>query len=434
MLYCRLDEILTAGPKLQSVSEKESVKVELFEASKDSEWFDAVETKNCKVLLQLFRSDRSLWVQTGLKGRSVLHVAVMQGCSELVRELHIYEGDLVPRGKNWKTPFEFLWENARDGRLKDASVQDIWLVMEGPSLKIRDHILELRDLSIDRSRIDYIKSHVECTMRVDNGLLSLRRAIDSIPIEEDFEDFEDLILDLLVNVAVNDVDFNFEDIERNELFVHMACSLLVNLLRNGVRDEEEWVMSGCALLALFIIAIFTYLDGKNLLVKLFDQKDAQGRTVLQVLVECPDSRDHGSDRMAQTFENMLQILPEICVNALDKGGRTVLHWAVAHHCNWAVEELLKSGKARYDVRFQTAYIRDITAFHLNILYDMGFSVGWNLKDELARRFYEVPIYEVPSVFQGEMDALLWAVRTDRNIFMKCMLEAMVIYMHTFLHP
>ncbi len=99
------------------------MEVELFEACMDSEWFDAIEKKNCKLLLQLFRSDRSLWVQTGLKGRSVLHVAVMQGCSELVGELHNYEGDLVPCGKNWQTPFEFLWENARDGRLKNASVK-----------------------------------------------------------------------------------------------------------------------------------------------------------------------------------------------------------------------------------------------------------------------------------------------------------------------
>jgi hypothetical protein len=43
--------MLSAGTKLQSVSEKKSVEVELFEASKDSEWFDAIEKKNCKLLL-----------------------------------------------------------------------------------------------------------------------------------------------------------------------------------------------------------------------------------------------------------------------------------------------------------------------------------------------------------------------------------------------
>jgi hypothetical protein len=170
-----LDEMLTAGIKLQSVSEKKSVEVqpfegsedsewfdaresfsekksvevELFEASKDSEWFDAIEKKNCKVLLRLFRSNRSLWVQTGLKGRSVLHVAVMQGCSELVRELHYYEGDLVACGKNRQTPFEFLWENARDGRLKDASAQHIWFVMEGPSPNTRNRKCSQSELLAD---------------------------------------------------------------------------------------------------------------------------------------------------------------------------------------------------------------------------------------------------------------------------------------------
>jgi hypothetical protein len=111
--------------------------------------------------LQLFRSDRSLWVQTGLKGRSVLHVAVMQGCSELVHELHCYKGDLVPCGKNLQTPFEFLWENARDGRLKDASAQDVWVVMEGPSVKNRNaRWLHVMEPSADRSRDDYI--HILC--------------------------------------------------------------------------------------------------------------------------------------------------------------------------------------------------------------------------------------------------------------------------------
>jgi hypothetical protein len=99
--------MVTAGTKLQSVSEKKSVEVELFEASKDSEWIDAIENKNCKFLLQVFRSERSLWVQTGLKGRRVLHVAVMQGCSELVRELHYYESDLVPCGKTGRHHLSF---------------------------------------------------------------------------------------------------------------------------------------------------------------------------------------------------------------------------------------------------------------------------------------------------------------------------------------
>ncbi|KAH8941643.1 hypothetical protein BDL97_14G054000 [Sphagnum fallax] len=221
-----LDGMLTAGTKLQSVSETKSVEVELFEASKDSEWFDAIEKKNCKSLLQLFRDNRSLWVQTDLKGRSVLHVAVMQGCAELVHELHCCKGDLVPCGKNWQTPFEFLWENARDGRLKDASAQDVWVVMEGPSVNYRNDPWKfLNDPLADRSRDDYIQSHAMWRMPVDSEdseMLSLRGAISSIAIKENF------VMD------ENDVDFNFENVERKELYVHMACSRLRN-----VHNEED---------------------------------------------------------------------------------------------------------------------------------------------------------------------------------------------------
>ncbi|CAM6058050.1 unnamed protein product [Sphagnum tenellum] len=132
----RLDVMVTAGTKLQSVSEKKSVEVELFEASKDSEWIDAIEEKNCKLLLQ--------------------------------------------------TPFEFLWENARDGRLKNASRQDIWLFMEGPSDTAGDQWRQQRDLLAGRSGDDYVKSHVMCRMPVDGEdreMLSLREAISSIAIE-----------------------------------------------------------------------------------------------------------------------------------------------------------------------------------------------------------------------------------------------------------
>jgi hypothetical protein len=415
--------MLTAGTKLQSVSEKKSVKVELFEASKDSEWFDAIEKKNCKLLLQLFRSDRSLWVQTGLTGRSVLHVAVMQGCSELVRELHYYDGDLVPCGKNWRTPFEFLWENARDGRLKDASAQDIWLVMEGPSVKIGNQDFYDRELSTDRSRDDYIKSHVECTMRVDDEMLSLRDAIHSIVDEKDFRMDE------------NDVDFNFENVECKELYVHMACSKLRNVVRN-VYKYEDWKTSGCDQIVEFIIAIFNDLGRKNLLQKLFDQKDAQGRTVLQIFVLCV-FHDCEYQMLLCAFNKMLRILPDACVNALDKAGRTVLHWAVAHECDWAIRQLVMCGKARRDITFQTAYFRKITAFHLILLYDQNMlQIYYSyLKEELKRDFCDFQIGRgnlPPYRAEKANIPLLWAVHAHRNKIVHSVLQTWVLY-PTFLH-
>ncbi|CAM6034969.1 unnamed protein product, partial [Sphagnum compactum] len=399
-----LDEMLTAGTKLHSVSEKKSVEVELFGASEDSEWFDAIEKKNCKLLLQLFRSDRSLWVQTGLKGRSVLHVAVMQGCLELVRELHYYEGDLVPCGKNWQTPFEFVWENARDGRLKDASAEDIWLVMEGPR---RDFCWELY---VPRSRDDYIRSHVMCRMPVDSEdseMLSLREAISSIAIKQNF------VMD------ENDVDFNFENVERKELYVHMACSRL-----RSIQYEVDWESCWDQIVG-FIIAVLKDLREKNLLQKLCDQKDAQGRTILQVFVPHLNSWGH-EDECRRTFKSMLEILPEACVTSLDTAGRTVLHWAVAHDCYWAVEVLLGSGKARPDITFQTAYITDITAFHLIILYDNYLLLRFyeiSLKDGLEKDFCKFRSRSGgPYAVLNSQAPLLWAMLMGRNEFVKYVME------------
>jgi hypothetical protein len=423
LLHYRLVEIVTERKQLKSASGNNSVEIELFEASKDSEWFDAIEKKNCNFLLELFRSDRSLWVQTGLKGRSVLHVAVMQGCSELVGELHNYEGDLVPCGKDWQTPFEFLWENARDGRLKDASAQDIWLVMEGPSEKIGNQEWYERELSTDRSRDDYIQSHVMCTMRVDDEMLSLREAISSIAIKENF------VMD------ENDVDYNFENVERKELYVHMACSRLRN-----VHNEEDWKKFGCDQIVEFIIAVLTDLCEKNLLQKLFDQKDAQGRTILQIFVLCElkvpvrglwQYESECSAILTSAFRRMLAILPDACVNTLDKAGRTVLHWAVAHNVSWAVEELLKSGKAKPDVTFQTQCFWDITALNLILLYEYDLELDrFSLKDELNRRFGFTSLrFAGGPWLRKEADPLTWAILMGRKNFVEQVMETEVICSH-----
>jgi hypothetical protein len=349
-----------------------------------------------------------------------MHVAVMQGCSELVHELHCYKGDFVPCGKNWQTPFEFLWENARDGRLKDASAQDVWLVMEGPAVKTGyDAGYYTQKPSADRSRDDYIQSHAMWRMPVDSEdseMLSLRGAISSIAIKENF------VMD------ENDVDFNFENVERKELYVHMACSRLRN-----VHYEEDWERLGCDHIVEFIIAVLTDLREKNLLQKLFDQKDAQGRTVLQVFVlgqfhwKC-------EEMVTTALRRMLEILPYTCVNTLDKAGRTVLHWAVAHNVTWAVTKLLESGKARRDLTFHTAYIGEITAFHLIVLYEHmlpPFHFDY-WKYELKRDFCYFrllfPTLEFPR--QPHVTGpVAWAIRMGRNEFVKDVMQRKVICPH-----
>jgi hypothetical protein len=129
---------------------------------------------------------------------------------------------------------------------------------------------------------------------------------------------------------------------------------------------------------------------------------------------------------------MLAILPDACVNTPDTAGRTVLHWAVAHEMTGAVEDLLDSGKARPDVTFQTAYIRDITAFHLFILYEHmlpSFYLFDYLKDELERDFcHLLSDFDLPPepVVRGTVE---WAIRMGRNEFVKRVMELKVICPH-----
>ncbi len=160
--------------------------------------------------------------------------------------------------------------------MKNASAQDIWLVMEGPSEKAGDQWRQQRDLLAGRSGDDYVKSHVMSMMPVhseEREMLSLREAIRSIAIKEDF------VMDEY------DVDFNFENVERKELYVHMACSRLRNVHNRNVHNHKDWKRC-CHQIVGFIIAVLTDLCEKNLLQKLFDQKDAQGRTILQIFVLC----------------------------------------------------------------------------------------------------------------------------------------------------
>jgi len=439
--------------KLLSVSEKKSVEVELFEASKDSEWFDGIEKKNCKLLLHLFRLNPSLWVQTGLKGRSVLHVALMQGCSELVHELHHnYKGDLLPSGV---TPFLFLWDNARDGRLKDASAQDIWLVMEGPA-KIGNessadsHVPWWESLD-GRNSFEYLHG-------VDKEMLKLREAAGDIANEKESEmdQSAEEMLELrktIANIAnekqfvmdENDVDFNFVHPGRKELYMHMASNMLGNV------PSPDGEKLGDSKIGQFIIPVINKLLKENLLQKLFEQHDPQGRTILQILVKLPNTYDNYS-----FLSEILQKLPNECVNTLDKAGRTVLHWAVGHNYIWAVHSLLNSRKADCLTSFRTQYYWDISILKLILLYEYELSeykiafskiqkyndkitfsniqeyVDLIVNNQLNKQFIQVCFKMAPT--QCPLDILSYAVLLGKKKFVEQIMETEVIYPHLCTSP
>jgi hypothetical protein len=150
----------------------------------------------------------------------------------------------------------------------------------------------------------------------------------------------------------------------------------------------------------------------------------------------PWQYEFGSEQPSTiAFNRMVEILPDACVNTLDKAGRTVLHWAVAHYIFWAVEILLKSRKARPDVTFQTVYIKNITAFHLILLYEnysLWLLYRGSLEDDLKRDFCYFLGGLVASRGIEKLIAkapLLWAILMGRNEFVKDIMATEVVCPH-----
>jgi hypothetical protein len=358
----------------------------------------------------------------------------MQGCSELVHELDHYKGDLVPCGQ---TPFDFLWENAMDGRLKDATAKDIWLVMEGLPVKIgnelsADSYVQESEWFDGRCRLDYLHG-------VDKEMLKLREATGDIANEKEFvmdeSDKEMLKLrEAIADIAnekefvmdENDVDFNFVHPGRKELYMHMACNMLRNVrleYRESYQDSK---------IGQFIIAVIEKLE-KSLLQKLFEQNDGQGRTILQILVRLPETYESEI-----FFRAILLRVPAACVNTLDKAGRTVLHWAVGHDYIWAVRILLDSGKADLQISFRTKYYWDISILKLILLYKytlIGYIsfpcrlkyVDLIVKDQLNKQFSKV-CFDMKHT-QHPLDILSYAVLLGERNFVELIMQTEVISSH-----
>ncbi len=311
-------------------------------APSDSEWFRALQRNDCKTLLKLLEDKPELWPATTDDGRSVLHVAILQGCTELVHKLHKYQPLHSPEYSRYSSAFEILWEQAKDRSMCNASALDIWSIMDA-------------DLS-KRSPDDYIAAHPMSHPLSDEEeaeIASLREVLSSY--QEPFQ------------IDMDDVNFNFD--VRSELLIHKACSRLRNLVSENFESNSP-VKDELSKIFTFISTVLNELKDKNLLQKLFKQKDARGRTILQVFVASKYAiANENKMRVESEFRKWLEILPPKCVNVRDNVGRTVLHWAVAHHSCWAVKILVESGKADLCATCKTVHCKNVTALHLAVIHD-----------------------------------------------------------------
>jgi len=333
-----------------------------FEGSPNSSWVRGLEKRDCKKLLQLLEESPRSWVETSREGRNVLHVAIIQGCTQLVKQVL----ELARQGSSQSFVDDDSFSNnlpsletllkAKYGRYK-ADVfclahivgnQDVIQILRKTNQDVYNFqipkveqqvkgVYNFQNPKVERQAQDY-KAESQANDDDNTGNVCLRGLMQNALELRNNAQFKSII--------EKDVDYNFEDPKRKELLVfHCAC-------KHAKRYKS------------FIGDVVEMARAQGVLQELFQLKDAQGRTPLHVAV------DFGR----ATTQALLDLLPKEaefadCINALDGAGRTPLHRAVANNLGFSYSRLAEIlvNDIRTDVN---AEWRDgMTALHLAILHN-----------------------------------------------------------------
>ncbi|CAM6027518.1 unnamed protein product [Sphagnum balticum] len=347
-------EIVLHPPEFEQFDPSSSgvVSLAFIRSSPDSEWCAALGRRDCKTLLTLVRGNHDLWAKIDPNGRTVLHVAVIQGCSQLAREVLSFP--------NSRSSLDMLM-NAKDESTCDANAFSLAKIVGNTDvLNIIKNGRHSRgrpaDRDPDQPQVPVGTSHV-----------ALSRIIQEVLGDQDSE-----IRSILNRRFEDDVDYNFVEPPKDLLFLHVGCkqsqlwdSFLQKVIERTKRNGDE--------------------NGNDLLQALFEFKDAQGRTILHVAVEEDGlgDKEHDLD-MAAIIQMSLGILGgepvpsdviyKKCVNARDFAGRTPLHRAVANkRAGCAVIKAL-ANHPMTDVNalwtsLDERITGDVTALHLAVLHN-----------------------------------------------------------------
>ncbi len=316
------------------------------EASPQSEWCAALKRRDCLTLLRLLQKKHNLWREIDSNGRTVLHVAVMQGCSRLVNEVLRSVNQYYP--PNTTSTLEMLL-NAKETSLCGADVFAIADIVGNAVV---------RELIVNGLPAD--DEPAEQFRVADDDLASRLR-----DIYENLDDggFEFMTLK---EVFEDDVDYSFVERGRHLLCVHVACkhAHLVEFLQRVMRQTKS--------------------GGNHLLQALFELTDAQGRTLLHIAVDedglGDNSRDIEIANIVTRAVGILDVVPacnavasQIFVNARDAAGRTPLHRAVANKRagRVVIKVLLDHPMTDVNVvwRSDNVFTGDVTALHLAVLHN-----------------------------------------------------------------
>ena len=386
----------------------------LVEADVDSEWVEALESRDCKTLMQLLKENSSLVTQTALQGRTVLHVAVIQGCLQLVVQILTLFGcgleqdefrrrySVLLTAKDWRCGGVTAWQLATEF-VGTKEVNECLLF--GPSLlyikelenKEQDACAgdALRTVAADISTIDTVVLpnpfvHVTTSStasdpktqlhssRHEEILQFVRGIIDKCLELEHFKD--------LRTSFAKDEDHNF-DMERTELLFHHACKFGVEDTRYEL-DFVRAVMDAC-------MESGEVLQRGEVLRFLFNCRNAQGRsplhviltsnvsdkddgircamdTVLKWLTEKLLEREKGETRNKKGDKKSVQYAKD-CVNARDAIGRTLFHVAASMESPCGTLRLLSTWFEPFykdaSVNLRTGTHWGPSALHLAILHN-----------------------------------------------------------------
>ena len=369
----------------------------LRDSIEESQWANALERRDCKKLMLLLHQNPLLKLVTGRDGRTVLHVAVIQGCVQLVTQ--IFEPEIVNQNRD-------VDRNSQLGKLdrsnkeerkvsksstKKISVEDLKKLLRARDARSKADAFNLAEIvgnkevlqilgskpsmfkggpvrhqNFEKVPVDVSDSESsEASDDSENGSIDGPSILDYDlqPTNFDKDEAIEIIDEVLASglypkLQQNfewDVDFNFEE-DRKELIIHCACKSATFEFIDFIRSIVE-----------------TMNERPGLLQKVFNVQDTQGRTPVHVAITFCCSM--------QVLKEFLDLLPEECVNGLDAAGRTPLHRAVANGMNHAQSKIVQvlANDRRTNLNAEWPGGKGATALHMAVLHNHAQSARYVLE-------------------------------------------------------
>jgi hypothetical protein len=341
VISCERRQLVSEVPMRKSVG--------LVEAPRGSPWSEALDSADCKQLMNLLQENPCRVVQKGKAGSTVLHAAARRGCLKLLDQVfdlfedkyrfvdeeegielslqELLKAESIYRSINHGSAIYYGTMNEEGiGEARLTAAEYAWWSMgacdagihlrvsglPGPRVTFFSYQRKIFGSSIDPVAADEESSSPQHLLR---GVLA---------------DHRSLLSNTTHYVFSEDLKYNFV-VDCEELRFHHACQYVGKI---DCREYVEAVIGGCV------------EKGPHVLKYLFQLRNAQGQTPLHLAM------DNGS---------LVPLIPGCesgenaeCLNMRDSRGWTALHFASAQDYRKDLRELLEDGRA--DVNAKVDFI------------------------------------------------------------------------------